>query len=348
MKKRSDSNSTEGANKLKERHIVVWTQEEDDILREQIRIYGTDNWAIVASEFSDKTTRQCRRRWYTYLNSDFKKGGWTPEEDALLCESQRKYGNKWTEIAKMVSGRTDNAVKNRFSTLCKKKAKREALAEEDSTSLSSVGKKRAWLKNQPHKTGTEENQVPYKKIRRIRISVPAESCNRGKLIPGDYPLGEHTQIIPDLCEESSGSSDYSTGSTLLSHVTEGTPTNQTMDISELNQDSGSEIRISLGQKESEESMTIFGSLSYQADGFQSSQEPTSEEVFSAESAVEFGSPLQVIPLFPDESAELPSPVFSESERNFLIKALGMETPHHPGTDQPQPQPVCKRVLLHSL
>lgn len=25
-------------------------------------------------------------RWYTYLNSDFKRGGWSPEEDMLLCE----------------------------------------------------------------------------------------------------------------------------------------------------------------------------------------------------------------------------------------------------------------------
>ncbi|CAL5391959.1 unnamed protein product [Camellia sinensis] len=32
-------------------------------------------WAIIASKFKDKSTRQCRRRWYTYLNSDFKKGG---------------------------------------------------------------------------------------------------------------------------------------------------------------------------------------------------------------------------------------------------------------------------------
>jgi len=92
------------------------------------------SWAIIASKFKDKTTRQCRRRygflilmmihswyfirssalilwlmetfmpsalfwssiwclsewcfarWYTYLNSDFKKGGWSPEEDMLLCE----------------------------------------------------------------------------------------------------------------------------------------------------------------------------------------------------------------------------------------------------------------------
>uniref|UniRef100_A0A7N1A331 Uncharacterized protein n=1 Tax=Kalanchoe fedtschenkoi TaxID=63787 RepID=A0A7N1A331_KALFE len=468
MKKRSDINTIEGV-KLKERHIVVWTQEEDDILREQIRIYGTDNWAIVASKFSDKTTRQCRRRWYTYLNSDFKKGGWTPEEDMLLCEAQRKFGNKWTEIAKMVSGRTDNAVKNRFSTLCKKRAKREALAKEDNIALSNVGKKRILLKSE---VGVQENEAPYKKMR-THIPVPAESCNREKVVPGEYeksvqnqlrpPLAalvknsvnvgnllnrrhipipkesihdghnyydedsslakddtegaalmrqaesftslavrasaqntehslEHAWKVlrellsqtkdgdllrcnisdvnfqleefknllqdfknreegmrqPDLYEESSGSSDYSTGSTLLSHATEGTPINQPMDTSELNQDMGSEIQVTPGQKENEESMTMFGSLSYQADGFQSSQEPNGEEVVSAESAVEFGSPLHVTPLFPDESTEIPSPKFSESERNFLIKALGMEAPYHPGTNLSQPHPICKRALLHSL
>lgn len=32
-------------------------------------------------------------RWYTYLNSDFKKGGWSPEEDMLLCEV--KFGTLW-------------------------------------------------------------------------------------------------------------------------------------------------------------------------------------------------------------------------------------------------------------
>ncbi|KAK4789467.1 hypothetical protein SAY86_016771 [Trapa natans] len=82
QKKTTASNGS----KKKERHIVTWSQEEDDILREQISIHGTDNWAIIASKFKDKTTRQCRRRWYTYLNSDFKKGGWSPEEDLLLCE----------------------------------------------------------------------------------------------------------------------------------------------------------------------------------------------------------------------------------------------------------------------
>ncbi|KAF8117556.1 hypothetical protein N665_0009s0078 [Sinapis alba] len=124
--------------KKKERHIVTWSQEEDDILRKQISLHGTDNWAIIASNFTDKSTRQCRRRWYTYLNSDFKRGGWSPEEDTLLCEAQRVFGNRWTEIAKVVSGRTDNAVKNRFTTLCKKRAKYEEAMAKDNRLASCV------------------------------------------------------------------------------------------------------------------------------------------------------------------------------------------------------------------
>ncbi|XP_039059601.1 transcription factor MYB88-like isoform X2 [Hibiscus syriacus] len=161
--------------KKKERHIVTWTQEEDDILREQISSHGTENWAIIASKFKDKTTRQCRRRWYTYLTSDFKKGGWSPEEDMLLCEAQKVFGNRWTEIAKVVSGRTDNAVKNRFSTLCKKKAKYEALEKENSTCIN-PNNKRILLKNGLNVDGTADCTGSVKRMRRYHVS---DYCNFG-------------------------------------------------------------------------------------------------------------------------------------------------------------------------
>lgn len=163
--------------KKKERHIVTWTQQEDDILREQISIHGTENWSIIASKFKDKTTRQCRRRWYTYLNSDFKKGGWSPEEDMLLCEAQKIFGNRWTEIAKVVSGRTDNAVKNRFSTLCKKRAKYEALAKENNNASINPNNKRILFQNGFSTDGTPENAAPAKKVRRAHIPDLTENCN---------------------------------------------------------------------------------------------------------------------------------------------------------------------------
>ncbi|PIA62604.1 hypothetical protein AQUCO_00200543v1 [Aquilegia coerulea] len=162
--------------KQKERHIVTWSQQEDDILREQISIHGTENWAIIAAQFKDKTTRQCRRRWYTYLNSDFKKGGWSQEEDLILCEAQKIYGNRWTEIAKVVSGRTDNAVKNRFSTLCKKRAKHEALLKENhSLSCAKQNNKRALFKNEFITNDTSESAPPLKKMRTHILDI-TESC----------------------------------------------------------------------------------------------------------------------------------------------------------------------------
>ncbi|XP_044455769.1 transcription factor MYB88 isoform X4 [Triticum aestivum] len=126
----------------KDRHIVSWSAQEDDVLRAQIAHHGTDNWTVIATQFKDKTARQCRRRWYNYLNTECKKGGWSREEDMLLCEAQKLLGNKWTEIAKVVSGRTDNAVKNRFSTLCKRRAKDDELLEENGTVCSNASAKR--------------------------------------------------------------------------------------------------------------------------------------------------------------------------------------------------------------
>jgi hypothetical protein len=49
------------------------------------------------------------------------------EEDAALLNAQRLVGNRWSEIAKQLPGRAENAVKNRYNSLITKKiAKRTA------------------------------------------------------------------------------------------------------------------------------------------------------------------------------------------------------------------------------
>uniref|UniRef100_A0A0D3GTT9 Uncharacterized protein n=1 Tax=Oryza barthii TaxID=65489 RepID=A0A0D3GTT9_9ORYZ len=179
----------------KDRHIVSWSAEEDDVLRTQIALHGTDNWTIIAAQFKDKTARQCRRRWYNYLNSECKKGGWSREEDLLLCEAQKVLGNKWTEIAKVVSGRTDNAVKNRFSTLCKRRAKDDELFKENGSLCSSASAKRALAQTECLTSGASGSAPPIKQMRPCNSDFKENMTPNMRLVGQDKSTQDSRQPL---------------------------------------------------------------------------------------------------------------------------------------------------------
>lgn len=168
---------------------TAWTPEEDDALRQLVDKFGCKKWALIASKMQQKGSKQCRRRWQNYLNAEVKQGGWSAEEDDLLLEGHRKFGNRWTEIAKLVQGRTDNAVKNRFAVLVKKQAKPEKNRAKKRTKLDRDGDSI----QTPPQQGSEKVAPGVNKVAReekrpkLSVRVPKKDDSAAQVAPGTQP-----------------------------------------------------------------------------------------------------------------------------------------------------------------
>ncbi|XP_078163548.1 uncharacterized protein LOC144558577 isoform X2 [Carex rostrata] len=102
-----------------------WSEEEDAILLDWVAAHGPHYWSCIQSKgLLKRTGKSCRLRWVNKLRPGLKKGPkFSPEEEEKVVQLQARFGNKWARIAKSFQGRTDNDVKNFWSTRKKRLAR---------------------------------------------------------------------------------------------------------------------------------------------------------------------------------------------------------------------------------
>nr|GMD08458.1 myb-related protein Myb4-like [Ipomoea batatas]GMD10967.1 myb-related protein Myb4-like [Ipomoea batatas] len=91
------------------------------MLRAYVLKHGHQNWRQLPNLAGlSRCGKSCRLRWVNYLKPGIKRGNFTNNEDQLILNLHKQLGNKWSAIAAMLPGRSDNEIKNHWHTCLKK------------------------------------------------------------------------------------------------------------------------------------------------------------------------------------------------------------------------------------
>ncbi|KAJ3681365.1 hypothetical protein LUZ60_015854 [Juncus effusus] len=106
----------------------LWSPEEDEKLLKHITKFGHGCWSSVPKLAGlQRCGKSCRLRWINYLRPDLKRGSFSQEEENLIIQLHAALGNKWSQIAAQLPGRTDNEIKNLWNSCIKKKLRQRGI-----------------------------------------------------------------------------------------------------------------------------------------------------------------------------------------------------------------------------
>ena len=109
-----------------------WTAQEDEIV---LRGHKDGlSWPKIADKLPGRPPEQVRNRFFNDIDPTLNRDPFTEAEKRKVYDLQAQYGNKWTQIASEMPGRSGNMVKNCwFNAKMRHCRKLRRLTKEDSS-----------------------------------------------------------------------------------------------------------------------------------------------------------------------------------------------------------------------
>uniref|UniRef100_A0A3Q2VT78 Cell division cycle 5-like protein n=1 Tax=Haplochromis burtoni TaxID=8153 RepID=A0A3Q2VT78_HAPBU len=191
----------------------VWRNTEDEILKAAVMKYGKNQWSRIASLLHRKSAKQCKARWYEWLDPSIKKTEWSREEEEKLLHLAKLMPTQWRTIAPII-GRTAAQCLEHYEYLLDKAAQRD---NEEETEERERKKDKQKIKKK------KESDLPSAILqtsgvaeftkKRSKLVLPAPQISDAEL-EEVVKLGVASEVARQAAEESESANSAS--STLLS------------------------------------------------------------------------------------------------------------------------------------